>query len=396
LFQVRQYYKKLNRYRLNIKSLAERESGMSIADVINPYDKRNEIYLEFSGTPEKKKLKRKLIKLIAKRIKNARACILMYGAHLIKNGLSRTLIELMKRGYFAHLGTNGAGVIHDWELAYFGKTSEYVKRYIREGQFGIWNETGLYLNLAAILAFAEGRGFGEMVGEMVSTNTLIIPTVSELKSQIRELSKRFEKEKDIYRKDNLRQIILGKINLLHHLKSDFPLFGIKPGKMVIPHPESNAFYKEICVISNAYELGIPFTVHKGIGQDIIDTHPLNDGAAIGATTTNDFLIMGGSQALLEGGVYICIGSSVIAPMVFEKLQSMINNLRLKEHGKVLSNFLIVVNDIQPEEVYDREPPRNTPAYYHRFLKTFSRMGGRFIYFEEDNRCFLLNLFRLLV
>lgn len=368
---------------------------MHISDIINPYDKKCEACLEFSGSLEKKKLKSKLIKLIAEKIKSAKTCILMYGAHLIKNGLSRTLIELMKRGYFTHLGTNGAGVIHDWELAYFGKTSEYVKRYIQEGQFGIWNETGLYLNLAAILAFAEGKGFGEMVGKMVSTNMFVIPTISELKSQIKELSKKFKEEKDIYKKDNLRQMILGKINLIYHIQSDFPLFGIKPGKTIISHPESDTFYREICVVSNAYELSIPFTIHKGIGQDIIDTHPLNDGAAIGATATHDFLTMGYSQALLEGGVYICMGSSVIAPMVFEKLQSMINNLRLKEHKKVLSNFLIVVNDIQPEEVYDREPPRNTPAYYHRFLKTFSRMGGKFIYFEEDNRRFLLNLFKLL-
>jgi hypothetical protein len=132
-----------------------------------------------------------------------------------------------------------------------------------------------------------------------------------------------------------------------------------------------------------------------LGHDIIDTHPLKDGAAIGAAGTNDFLIMGDSQSHIDKGVYLCIGSSVIAPMVFEKLQSMINNLRIGSGKGAMKDFVIVVNDIQHEGGWTKEPKKQDADYYHRFTKTFRRMGGEFIYFEEDNRSFLWNLFKQL-
>jgi hypothetical protein len=325
------------------------------------------------------------------RVAEADNCILMYGAHVVKNGMSPAVVELMKKNVFSHLGTNGAGMIHDWELAYFGQTTEDVRRYVGEGQFGIWRETGLYINLAAILAWAENVGWGEMIGRMIATNTVEIRDIPALESDIRELSERSATESDLFQRSELRQQMTGKQNLIYHLRSDFPMFGIGPGKTALPHPESTSFHGDVSITGNAYRLGIPFTVHKGIGHDIIDTHPLNDGAAIGASATNDFLLMGGSQSLIENGAYICIGSSVIAPMVFEKLQSMINNLRIAGKKKAMSESLIVVNDIQHEGLWAKEPHRQSTDYYHRFTKTFRRMGGEFIYFEEDNRSFLWNL-----
>jgi hypothetical protein len=109
---------------------------------------------------------------IAGRIKRARASgngapvILMMGAHVIKVGLSRFVIDLMERGILTHVAMNGAGPIHDYELALVGATTESVARYIQEGQFGLWQETGR-INDAVAAGVREGLGYGESVGRMI-------------------------------------------------------------------------------------------------------------------------------------------------------------------------------------------------------------------------------------
>ena len=70
------------------------------------------------------------------------ARILMMGAHVLRAGVNRHLIDLIERGLIDHLATNGAGAIHDYELARIGATTESVARYIRTGEFGLWQETG--------------------------------------------------------------------------------------------------------------------------------------------------------------------------------------------------------------------------------------------------------------
>ena len=87
--------------------------------------------------------------------------ILFYGAHVIKCGLSRYLIRLMKEGILTHLASNGAGSIHDFELAYLGGTSEHVPTAIEDGSFGMWEETGLWMNEAINEGAAQGLGYGE-------------------------------------------------------------------------------------------------------------------------------------------------------------------------------------------------------------------------------------------
>lgn len=109
--------------------------------------------------------------LLAERIRRARdhdrAVVVLMGAHVLKQGLSRFLIRLLEEGWITHLGGNGACVIHDYEMALIGATTESVARYIREGQFGLWQETGGY-NEAARRAVAEGIGFGEAVGKTIA------------------------------------------------------------------------------------------------------------------------------------------------------------------------------------------------------------------------------------
>ena len=113
--------------------------------------------------------------LVAAAIRHARMdgrpVVLMIGGHPIKLGLSRFLIDLMKKGFITCLATNGAGLIHDFELACMGETSEDVARWIRVGQFGLWQETG-QLNEIAIEAASRGEGLGEAIGRTIEQNKL--------------------------------------------------------------------------------------------------------------------------------------------------------------------------------------------------------------------------------
>ncbi len=87
-----------------------------------------------------------------------------FGAHVIKTGLSPVLIDLMERGFVSALATNGAGVIHDYEIALAGATSEDVDQALGPGTFGMADETGRGLNEAIAAGHAEGRGMGEALG----------------------------------------------------------------------------------------------------------------------------------------------------------------------------------------------------------------------------------------
>jgi hypothetical protein len=92
--------------------------------------------------------------------------ILVLGAHPIKLGLSRFLIDLVERRLITHLATNGAGLVHDFELALVGGTSEDVARWIKVGQFGLWQETSR-LNDVAIEAAQRDEGLGEAAGRII-------------------------------------------------------------------------------------------------------------------------------------------------------------------------------------------------------------------------------------
>jgi hypothetical protein len=95
-----------------------------------------------------------------------RPVVLMCGGHPIKLGLSRYLIDLIERRLVTHLATNGAGIIHDFELAQGGGTSENVAKWIQEGQFGLWSETSR-LNDVIREAASRGEGLGEGVGRTI-------------------------------------------------------------------------------------------------------------------------------------------------------------------------------------------------------------------------------------
>ena len=320
-------YGLLDRSKLTIKSVTER---VSKSDTSIMLDKSPEVSTEEYN----------LVKLVADefmKANNENATIIMAcGALLFKNGCSPILINLMKKGYVQQLLTNGAGVIHDFEMALMGKTEEDVRKYVSEGQFGLWDETGRYINEAISTGAEKNKGLGEAVGELISQGRL--------------------------------------------------------GRQSLEFPNN-----KYSIFGNAYKLNIPLSACVGIGHDIIHTHPACDGAALGKTSYTDFLIFANTVSKLQHGVMTSIGSAIMAPMVFEKSLSMAKNLANTE-DKTLDDYSIFVNDIQPG-TWDWEkgdPPKDNPAYFLRFCKSFSRMGGKFSYICMDNRKFLGALESILV
>jgi hypothetical protein len=150
-------YKTFDRRQLLIKPLSERKHDMSLDYIL----KLDEPAPEFSHP----QLAGVAQRLMAARNRGA-ARILMMGAHVIKAGASRYVIDLIERGDITHVAMNGAGAIHDYELARIGASTESVARYIRSGEFGLWRETG---DLNEIIREASdlSLGLGENVGRRI-------------------------------------------------------------------------------------------------------------------------------------------------------------------------------------------------------------------------------------
>ncbi len=111
-----------------------------------------------------------LVERIKQARTNGRPVIWSMGAHVIKNRLSRYIIELIKMGVITHVASNGAGSIHDFELAYLGGTSEDVPTAIEDGSFGMWEQTGAWMNEALKLGAKENLGYGEALGKYIAEN----------------------------------------------------------------------------------------------------------------------------------------------------------------------------------------------------------------------------------
>jgi hypothetical protein len=151
-------YPTFDRGKLRLLPLAQRVHDFTLAEVLSlDADVR---------TNDSEELRAVAQRVVAAR-KQGRPVIVMMGAHVIKTGLSRFVIDLMERGVVTHLGVNGACAIHDYELALIGATTESVSRYIREGQFGLWSETGR-LNDIVRAGLERDMGFGEAVGQAIA------------------------------------------------------------------------------------------------------------------------------------------------------------------------------------------------------------------------------------
>jgi len=102
-------------------------------------------------------------------VRNHRPVVVMMGAHTIKCGLNPIFIDLMKRGVISAVALNGAGAIHDFELAFIGETSEDVQRGLDDGSFGMIDETGRLMNQALAAGVQQGIGAGRALGQAIVT-----------------------------------------------------------------------------------------------------------------------------------------------------------------------------------------------------------------------------------
>jgi hypothetical protein len=257
-----------------------------------------------------------------------RARILLMGAHVLRAGVTRYLIDLMERGLVDHVAMNGAGPIHDWEFALIGATTESVARYIRTGEFGLWQETAQMNDVIRAGAIA-GLGLGETLGRAI-------------------------------------------------LDGPFP-------------------HKEISVLAAGVRLGLPVTVHVGIGYDIVHEHPNCDGAALGQTSYQDFLILTETITRLEGGVLLNFGSAVMGPEVYLKALAMARNVA-HQQGREIRHFASGVFDLVPlEGDTHQEAAKTDPRYYYRPWKTILVRtvadGGESYYVQGDHRLTVPHLHR---
>ena len=299
-----------DRSKLKLCPLAERTHDMTVEDVLaldapTPPFAHPDLATLAGRIPAARRADREVIALI--------------GAHVIKQGLSRFLIDLMRRGDITCLAMNGACVIHDFELALTGATTESVARYIQTGQFGLWRETGQINDI--VNARGPELGFGAAVGEAIVARAL-------------------------------------------------------------PH-------RDVSLLAAGHTLGIPTTVHVGIGYDIIHQHPNCDGAATGAASYRDFLTFAEHVRNLEGGVLLCLGSAVMGPEVYLKALAMARNIE-RQDGREIKRITTAVFDLLDlgGDIH-REAPKTDPRYYFRPWKTVLVRtvadGGESFYFQGDMR-----------
>jgi hypothetical protein len=255
--------------------LKTRESKVKLADFAKPWQPNGGLNAWLESLPSILAASdfRKVVDRMVQAYKAGKPIILAMGAHPIKVGLNPVIIDLCKRGILTGLALNGAGIVHDAELAMAGQTSEDVASHLGAGTFGMAEETGRFINEAITAGVKNGYGLGQAVGAAL-------------------------------------------------VQARFP-------------------YNQYSLLAQAHALNMPLTVHVAIGTDIIHCHPQADGAAIGAASHQDFRLLAGLVAKLEGGVFINLGSAVILPEVFLKALSLVHNLghKVKRFTTVNMDFI---------------------------------------------------------
>ena len=325
-------FEAFDRSRLRLRLLRERTHDLDLG-VMLPADASGAPALDDRGQAQVREIARRVL---AARERGA-AVLMLMGGHVIRAGVSRLLIDLARRGLVTHFGGNGAVAIHDFEFALIGATTESVARYIREGQFGLWEETG-WINEAALSAAQQGAGWGEMIGRMVLDDRC----------------------------------------------------GPDGRRTAFPH-------RDVSLLAACAALGVPCTAHPGIGYDIIHEHPNCDGAALGAAAYADFLVFARTIEGLEDGVVLCFGSAVMGPEVYLKALAMARNVAHQQHRQI-RRFTTAVFDLVPiEGDYHAEAPKTDPRYYYRPWKTMLVRtvadGGESFYVSGDHRATVPALWR---
>ena len=164
-----------DRSRLRVQPLANRQHDLNMSVILG----LNETGGNFSH-PAIPILGRRLVEAR----KAGRARILLMGAHVLRAGVARYLIDMMERGLVDHIAMNGAGPIHDWEFALIGASTESVARYIQTGEFGLWEETGR-MNDVITHAARAGIGLGEALGRAIHDGPFPHKDISLLAAGVR-------------------------------------------------------------------------------------------------------------------------------------------------------------------------------------------------------------------
>jgi hypothetical protein len=352
--------------RLKVLPLASRKSLTRVEDILVAPESKPDPLPE-SLSP--------MLREAADRIRAARATgaqvILMYGAHLLRNGAALIITELMERGWITHVATNGAGTIHDWEYAWLGRSTENVEENVATGTFGTWDETGRNIHLALLAGSLHGLGYGGSLGKFIMEDGCELPDAETLWRMVVQ-----------FLGDPMAAACCDVVTAIK--RHELP-----EGLQQVVHR-----WKHASILAQAWRLKVPATVHPGIGYDIISCHPMFNGAVIGRAAAEDFRVFAAAVAGLDGGVVLSVGSAIMAPQVFEKSLSCVHNLRLQEGRPLVHDHSIYVVDLQDGGGWDwtqGEPPKDNPAYYLRFCKSFSRMGGAMRYLQCDNLAFVHHL-----
>lgn len=357
--------------RLKVLPLAQRQHLTSADDILVDPDAT-----PIACTPVNQAIIAHCVKAVVAARERKAAVILIYGAHLLRNGAARILERMMGDGWLTHLATNGAGTIHDWEYAWYGASTESVEMNVAAGTFGAWHETATNIHLAIMAGALDWRGYGQALGRLIHENGVTLPTTDELAASIAAAPG--------------HPLTSVRADLLRAMQEhSWP-----SGRIAVEHRWPHA-----SIIGQAYRHRVPVTVHPGIGYDIISNHPVFSGSAIGRAAEWDFKLFGGSVDELDHGVVLSVGSAIMGPQVFEKSVSCVNNLRLQAGRPVLHDHTTFVVDLQDGGGWDwtaGEPPKTNPAYYLRFCKSYSRMGGAMHYLQCDNLTFIHHLYRGLV
>jgi hypothetical protein len=354
--------------KLKVLPLAKRRSMARLEEILADPD---------APAPACSESNLEMIRRCARDIARARAknasVMLIYGAHLIKNGGASILIRLMREKIVTHLATNGAGSIHDWEFAFQGLSTESVKDNVATGTFGSWDETGRNFQLALLAGALEGDGYGRSLGKFVAQDGATLPTVESLEEALRSAPS--------------HPLSPARAELLQAMRAH----KLAAGRHNVAHP-----HKDTCVLAQSFKMNVPMTIHPGIGYDIITNHPMFNGAVIGRAAEMDFRVFSGAVEGLDDGVVMSVGTAIMGPQVFEKSISCVNNLRLQAGRPIVSGHSIHVVDLQDGGQWDwtrGEPPKDNPAYYLRFCKSYSRMGGAMHYVQVDNLAFVSHLLK---
>jgi hypothetical protein len=242
----------------------------------------------------------RVVDAIAAATRDRRGVVIMLGGHVVKTGLAPVLLDLMRRGVVTHVAMNGSAAIHDYEIARFGATSEDVAAGLRDGTFGMAEETGREMNEAFRRGHARDEGMGECLARALT-------------------------EAD------------------------------EGGDLANP---------DLSLLLGGHRLGMAVTVHAAIGAEIIHQHPAADGAAIGATSHRDFRRLAhGLLALDRGGVALNIGSAVIMPEVFLKALTIARNLNAGRPNDFVSCDLDMLRHYRPRMNVVQRPTQHGGAGY---------------------------------